>query len=201
MRQRAFAWLYHKYISGCRIPAPVDPFSSDVRAPLLAQAAGRILEIGAGDGVNLPLYPTDAQVTLLDPNLYLLRYVPSPARRVRGLGERLPFARDHFDTVVMIHVLCSVRSQADVLAEVQRVLRPGGLFVFLEHVAAPPRTLTRRFQHLFNPFWRAVGDGCHLTRETGAAIESAGFRAVNVRSFRAGYPFFVSWHIAGSAQT
>lgn len=209
LRKRWFAWVYHTFVSRTGTPDFADTLTRDVRAPLLAQAQGRVLEIGAGDGANLPFYPADVQVTLLEPNPYLLTYVKDelPDVRctvegsVRGWGERLPFGTAHFDTVVTTHVLCSVRDQGRVLAEIRRVLRPGGRFLFLEHVAAPPRSLTLVVQRALNPAWSALGDGCHLTQQTSLSIEAAGFRSVDMRFFRAPYPSFVSPHIVGVAFT
>lgn len=206
-RKRWFAWVYHTFVSQSGTPDFSDSLTRDVRAPLLAQAQGRVLEVGAGDGANLSLYPVGTTVTLLEPNPFLLAYLRRPVTGVactvsggvRGWGERLPFGAARFDTVVTTHVLCSVQDQGRVLAEIRRVLRPGGRFLFLEHVAAPPRSLTLLMQHVLNPAWSMLGDGCRLTRHTEAAIRAAGFRMVDVRSFQAPYPPFVSPHIVGMA--
>lgn len=199
--------MYHRLLSDQGHPDMADALTRDVRAPLLAQARGRVLEIGAGDGSNLPLYPPDVRLTLLDPNPFLLRHASQLNHRpahlrpalLEGVGERLPFPDNAFDTLVATHVLCSVRDQARALAEIRRTLRPGGRFLFLEHVAAPPDSGTHRVQRVINPVWRAIGDGCHLTRDTGAAIRAAGFAHVELRTFDAGFPAFVSLHIVGTA--
>ncbi len=146
--KRAFAWMYHHLLSGEGRPDPSDPFTRDVRMPLIARAQGDVLEIGAGDGGNLSLYPSGVRLTLLEPNPFMIAYLEEAcaARNgdclsvIEGQGERLPFPDRHFDTVVTTHVLCSVGDQPQVLREVRRVLRPGGLFLFLEHVAAQPHT-------------------------------------------------------------
>ncbi len=208
LRKRWFAWAYHTLISNRGTPDFSDALTRDVRAPLLRRAEGDVLEIGAGDGANLALYPAGVRVTLLEPNRYLLGYMAGGAARagcamtgaVRGQGERLPFGAGSFDTVVTTHVLCSVRDQRAVLAEIRRVLRPGGQFLFLEHVAAPPRSATLLAQRAINPAWSAVGDGCQLTRQTGAAIRAAGFRLVELREFDAPYPAIVRPHISGVAR-
>ncbi|MBN1680884.1 MAG: methyltransferase domain-containing protein [Anaerolineae bacterium] len=207
-RKRFFAWLFRKFISDHGQSDLTDPLTRDIRAPLLARARGDVLEIGAGDGSNVPLYPPGVRLTLLEPNRYLLKHIPGVARRVNvstyrlveSFGECLPFPAGCFDTVVSTHVLCSVHSQARVLAEVRRVLRPGGVFLFLEHVTAPPHTPAFRTQRLINPVWRRLGDGCYLTRDTGAAIQRAGFRDVVFEHIQAGYPSFVSLHVVGSAE-
>ena len=205
--KRLFAWMYHTFLSDTGRPNPEDAFTREVRAPLLAQARGKVLEIGAGDGGNLSLYPNGVRLTLLDINPYMLRYLRETAeqmgiegyRLIQARAERLPFSDGAFDTVVSTHVLCSVESQPGALAEIRRVLRPGGRFLFLEHVAAPPATFTYRVQHLINPAWRAVGDGCHLTRNTGDAIRAAGFHEVEIIPLSVEAPAIVSPHILGSA--
>lgn len=200
MREHWFAWLYHTLLSSRGMADFADALTREVRAPLLARARGDVLEIGAGDGANLALYPPDTRLTLLEPNRYLLAYLPRVGTRaVRGQGEYLPFPADSFDTAVSTHVLCSVRDQAAVLAEIRRVLRPGGQFLFLEHVAGPPRSLTLVAQRAVNPAWSTIGNGCHLTRRTGAAIGAAGFRSLELREFNAPYPAIVRPHISGVA--
>lgn len=208
LRKRFFAWAYHTLISKQGTPDFSDALTRDVRAPLFRRAQGDVLEIGAGDGVYLALYPAGVRVTLLEPNRYLLGYMAGNAvgagcavlGAVRGRGERLPFGAGSFDTVVSTHVLCSVHDQGAVLAEIRRVLRPGGQFLFLEHVAAPPRSATLLAQQAVNPVWSVVGDGCQLTRQTGAAIRAAGFRLVELREFDAPYPAIVRPHVSGAAR-
>ena len=204
LRKWLFGWMYHNLLTGRDGPNMDDPFTRDVRAPLLADAAGDVLEIGAGNGANLALYPTGVRVTVLEPNAYLRRHLAEACdgqcvEVVDGVGESLPFPPESFDTVLTTHVLCSVSDQAAVLAEVRRVLRPGGQFLFLEHVAAEPGSAAARAQRVFNPLWKAVGDGCHLTRDTGGAIRAAGFRDVTLREFEIDAPGIVASHIAGRA--
>jgi len=189
LRKRWFAWAYHTLISNRGTPDFSDALTRDVRAPLLRRAEGDVLEIGAGDGANLALYPASVRVTLLEPNRYLLGYMAGGAARagcamtgaVRGQGERLPFGAGSFDTVVTTHVLCSVRDQRAALAEIRRVLRPGGQFLFLEHVAAPPRSATaaslpvkraQPFAPLASVWWNCASSTRHtrpLSGHTSAA--------------------------------
>jgi ubiquinone/menaquinone biosynthesis C-methylase UbiE len=112
----------------------------------------------------------------------------------------MPFPDESFDTVVSIHVMCSVQDQPRALAEVRRVLKPGGRFLFLEHIGAQPGTLTFAAQRLANPIWRLVGDGCHLTHDTGQAIHSAGFQNVSIEDYRVGTLPIVAPHIVGWAE-
>jgi SAM-dependent methyltransferase len=116
LQKRLFAWFFHTFLGG---HADLnDPFTRDIRAPLLAQAQGKVLEIGAGDGGNLPFYPPDVDLTLLDINPYMLNYLKTaaaeldvqPYRLVVGQGEELPFPDDSFDTSLTVHVLwCVIR--------------------------------------------------------------------------------------------
>jgi SAM-dependent methyltransferase len=96
-------------------------------------------------------------------------------------------------------VLCSVRDQGRALAEVRRVLKPGGVFLYMEHVAAEPGTFAFYAQHLVDPAWSLLGDGCHLTRRTGQAIFEAGFSQVQLQRVAFRYAALVSPHVVGRA--
>ena len=152
------------------------------RRTLLEQARGEVLELGAGTGGNLALYPpTVTRLVLCEPDRHMrevlkqklvarpeVQVLPAPA-------EALPVPPQSFDTVVATLVLCSVTDPQRVASEIQRVLRPGGILLFLEHVAAPAGTWTRRAQGILEPLWKRFAGNCHLTRETGPLLESAGF--------------------------
>jgi ubiquinone/menaquinone biosynthesis C-methylase UbiE len=143
------------------------------RAALLADARGRVLELGAGTGVNLPYYGPDvAEVVLLEPSEPMARRLERklgtarvPARAVLAPAEALPFEDSSFDTVVATLVLCTVTDPERVLAEVERVLAPGGRLLFLEHVLATDERLAR-WQRRLNPLQKRVACGCHLDRPT-----------------------------------
>jgi ubiquinone/menaquinone biosynthesis C-methylase UbiE len=206
LRQRAFAWVYHTFNSGHG--EDDSPLTRDVRLPLLSRAGGAILEIGAGTGANLRYFPPDSPLTLLEPNPFMVRYlretVSSMQRRdiiiLEAPAESIPLPDASMDTVVSTHVLCSVRDQSGALSKIRRVLKPGGVFLFMEHVAAHPDSGWHRAQQVINPAWRFVGDGCHLTRDTGAAIRAGGFSAVQIEDFHApDFPAIVSPHISGTA--
>lgn len=207
LKKRLFATFYHHTLSGTTSSEYDDDFTLEKRIPLIKQANGTVLEVGAGDGGNLPFYPPGIDLTLLEPNPFMMQYLEREAesvyqpdyQTVLAPAEAIPFEDERFDTVLSTHVLCSVSDLAKSLAEIRRVLKPGGQFLFLEHVAAHPDTSTFTVQKVINPAWRFVGDGCHLTRDTGAAIRAAGFSEVILDTFEAGWPGIVSPHITGRA--
>jgi ubiquinone/menaquinone biosynthesis C-methylase UbiE len=160
-----------------------DAGLSGWRRDLLAPLAGSVLEIGAGTGSNLPFFPPAVtSLVLSEPDRHMrARLVAATAASDRKVeiisapGERLPFPDGSFDAVVAVLVLCSVGDQAIVLAEIRRVLRPNGRFVFIEHVAAKGSPRQHRHQRWIEPVWKRLAGNCHLTRSTEDAIETAGF--------------------------
>ena len=154
------------------------------RQALVSGALGDVLEIGFGSGATLPFYdPARVKsLTVVEPSEGMnrraadrLKDSPVPIRSVPGAGEKLPFADASFDTVVCCLTLCSVSDVGQVLAEVRRVLKPGGRFLFLEHVLSddPDR---QRWQQRLNPIQKVVGVGCNLNRPSAELVRAAGFR-------------------------
>jgi ubiquinone/menaquinone biosynthesis C-methylase UbiE len=162
----------------------------DLRRELLAGLSGRVVEVGAGTGPNFRLYPAAvSEVVAVEPEDYLRGKAAEAAARsgrairlVDALAERLPFEDSSFDAAVVAQVLCSVPDQATALAEVRRVLRAGGELRFYEHVLARhPRHA--RFQRLAGRVTPHIAGGCHPDRDTGRAIEEAGFAIERCRRF------------------
>lgn len=159
------------------------------RADLLADVDGDVLEIGAGTGLNVVHYgPGVTRLVLLEPDPFMRRKLVQraqltdlPIEVVDGGADPLPFADESFDVVVSTLVLCSVPDQATALAEIHRMLRPGGRLVHLEHVAAVENPKRHRWQGRIEPIWRRLAGDCHLTRATDQAIPAAGFELVDVR--------------------
>jgi ubiquinone/menaquinone biosynthesis C-methylase UbiE len=154
-----------------------------VRSKVVPHASGDVLELGCGGGINMEFYnPTRVtSFTGLDPSPELLA-MSRAAAQARGMtadiqggvGEAMPFESGRFDTVVTTFTLCSVADQAAVLAEIRRVLKPGGTALFLEHGAAPDAGVAK-WQRRIEPVWKRIGGNCHLTRPISGAYEQAGF--------------------------
>lgn len=165
-------------------------FLADWRRALVGRARGRVLEIGAGTGLNLPYYA--------DPLPRLVLCEPDPAMRarldarLRALGrpaevredpaEALDFPDASFDVVVGTLVLCTVADPRRALGEVRRVLAPGGSLLFLEHVAADHSRWRRSLQQAIEPAWRALAGNCHLCRPTLTTLREAGFAPEDVQT-------------------
>jgi ubiquinone/menaquinone biosynthesis C-methylase UbiE len=157
-------------------------FGADLKRQLLANAHGRVLEIGVGTGLSFLHYPPDVELAGVEPSPHMLKRA---RRRAAELGrkvelveapaEQLPFADDSFDTVVSLTVLCTVSDAKRTLGEIRRVLRPGGRFVFLEHVRSDDAQLARRQDRWERP-WGWIAGGCHPNRRTLETIEAAGFQ-------------------------
>jgi ubiquinone/menaquinone biosynthesis C-methylase UbiE len=178
------------------------------RASLLAGLAGQVIEIGAGTGASFAHYPASVTSVLAVEPEPRLRAIATAAARdggfpieiSDGLADRLPAESGSFDAAVATFVLCSVADQDAALREIRRVLRPGGALCFLEHVRADSAGLVRAQRILDATVWPHLIGGCHLARDTAAAIELAGFRIGTLQRFmfpEARTP--VSFHIAGRA--
>ena len=156
---------------------------TDMRRQVVPKASGAVFEMGCGGGFNQQLYDPSKITSFsgIDPNAQLREAALERARSsgleadIRGgVGEDIPFADGMFDTVVCTYTLCSVTDQARVLAEMRRILKPGGHLLYLEHGHAPDAGVAR-WQRRIEPVWKKIAGNCHLTREVGSAIRAAGF--------------------------
>jgi len=174
-----------------------DALDADKRA-LLSELGPVILEIGPGTGPNFAYYAPNTHVIGVEPNAFVQ---PELERKVEafsgtfelrvGTAEALDLPDNSVDAVVSTMVLCSVDDVAGALAEIHRVLKPGGRFAFLEHVVADGSPL-KVLQYAAVPFWRTFGDGCCPVRRTHDDIDAAGFAEVNYRKVRYPFPIPVS---------
>lgn len=165
-----------------------------------------IVELGPGSGANFRYYPRGTRVIAVEPNPMMLKRMSAQARRygieidLRHAGaEGLEVEGESADLVICTLVLCTVRDPERVVAEVKRVLRPGGRFAFLEHVAAPGGTRLRRVQETLRRPWAWLGEGCQLNRDTAGTIESAGFSGLDLERFDGPRHTPFQPHIAGVA--
>jgi ubiquinone/menaquinone biosynthesis C-methylase UbiE len=170
---RGFAALYDRAFE-----ATEEAGLREMRREALAEAEGRTIDVGAGTGANLSLYPEAVnELIAAEPDPHMLRQLRAKAGEagvsvVEAPAERLPFGDSSFDTVAFTLVLCTVPNPTAALAEAARVLRPGGKLLFLEHVRAKDVGLARWQDRLERP-WRFIGDGCHCNRDTVATIEAS----------------------------
>ncbi|XP_077386088.1 thiol S-methyltransferase TMT1B-like [Festucalex cinctus] len=167
----------------------------------------RLLEIGCGSGANFQFYPYGCTLLCADPNphfeTYLKRsmdankHLTYEAFLVASAEDMEELDDESVDVVVCTLVLCSVRDVKLVLQEVRRVLKTGGAFYFMEHVASKPSTWTFFFQHTLEPLWFYIGDGCTLTRATWKDLESAGFSQLHLKHFEAPVTPLIRPHVMG----
>ena len=200
VHDRFLAWFmargggkYHKLLEGRK-------------RHLLEGLSGTLVEIGSGTGPNLRYLPRDLKFVGVEPNPFMHRHFVQAAEAenravglVQGMAECLPFPDESVDAVLSTLVLCSVGEIRCVLDEVLRVLKPGGKFLFVEHVAAEAGTRLRKIQRWIRPVWSRIGDGCEPDRTTWENLSEAGFRTVRLDRFTVPIPL-VSPHIAGVAE-
>lgn len=180
LRDRVFAAMWSK------IGPMADEALDGPKREVLVDLPGRIVEIGPGRGDNFARYPAGTHVVAFEPNHAMHEALRAAAGRHdielelrAGDASSMDLPDGSEDVVVSTIVLCSVGDPRPAVAEVRRVLRPGGRFVFVEHVGAPAGTRRRRVQRLLRRPWRFVGDGCDLTNDAAAALEEAGFTSVD----------------------
>lgn len=186
VRHPIFARLY------ARISAAAEAKGgAEHREEMLAGLEGRVVEVGAGNGLNFGHYPGSVgEVVAVEPEPHLRKLAQVAAGKARvavtvvdGTADSLPLQDETFDAAVCSLVLCSVADQAEALAEIRRVLIPGGELRFYEHVL-DDRPRFARFQRVVDVVHPYVAGGCHVTRDTEAAITRAGFEITSVRRFR-----------------
>ena len=184
---RVFARFYDRFMAETE-----EAGLGDRRRELLSGVSGSVIELGAGTGVNLQHYPAAGveELVLVEPEAPMAVRLerraaesPLPTRVVRAPAEELPLPDASFDFAVCTLVLCTVNDQPRALAELRRVLKPGGRLLFLEHVRAEDPALAR-WQDRLQPLWVRFGHGCHCNRPTLGALGSAGFRVDDVTHSR-----------------
>jgi SAM-dependent methyltransferase len=181
----------------------------NLREEAVSPAEGDVLEIGFGTGLNLPYYgPRVRSLTGLDPMVTTgvakiesrIEAAPFPVQRtVLRADEQLPFDDAQFDTIVTTWTLCSIPDVPRALAEMRRVLKPGGQYVFIEHGRSPNAT-TAKWQDRLNPAWRWMADGCNINRPIERIVAQSGFTLEQTHRFKGKGPSIASYLYRGIAR-
>lgn len=161
------------------------------RQRVIGAAEGRVLEIGIGSGLNLPLYGSVVKSVIgLEPSPELLRMArpraeaaTRPISLLDASAEAIPLDSGSVDTVVTTWTLCTIPNAARALGEMRRVLRPGGSLLFIEHGRAPEPGVAR-WQDRIDPLWFRIAGGCHINRKIDDLISASGFRIENLENAR-----------------
>jgi SAM-dependent methyltransferase len=175
--------LFARYYARLSVTAETRMGMGPVRDRLLSGLSGRVIEIGAGNGLNFAHYPSAvSEVVAIEPERVLRQLAVEAAVRaevpvdvVPGAAEALPVKSEAFDAAVLSLVLCSVRDVPRALVELRRVLRPGGTVRFFEHGRGGGRAMTFTQRALDRTLWPPLNGGCHLARDPVAALRDAGF--------------------------
>ena len=185
IRGRFNSWLLDKY---------EDDFHEEMgdrKHEHLRSFDGIVIEIGAGNGVNFRYYPPGLRLVVYEPNPYMHQRLHEAARahsidyELRAeSAEKLDFDDASVDAVACTLVLCTVPDPLRVVSEVHRVLKPGGRFFFIEHVAAEDGRALRKVQNFLVRPWRWLFEGCHTNRDTGRLLENSGFSNIEIEGFK-----------------
>ncbi len=168
-----------------------DEIYGEIKRDLLSKLNGPILEIGAGTGTNLRYYPKNTKLIFLEPNPIMRKHIERKTLHsgikiivLKNNAEKIPLKDESVDFVVSTLVLCSVENVDKVLKEIYRVLKKGGKFIFIEHVADVKGSLRRKLQDFsIHTPWKFFSDGCHPNRETWNNIKKSQFKNVKIKKF------------------
>lgn len=195
----ANAWLFY------RNAPKYDRVFRQEKLALFSGIKGNVLEIGPGTGINIQYFPNTIHYIGLEPSREMSKYLKRElakrmfvrSRIICAGAESIPLEEASIDAVVSTLTLCTVKNPANALHEIRRVLRPGGVFLFIEHVAAPSGTFLRKMQHYMKGSWKIIGNGCDPERETDILIRQVDFEKVQIRKVNLPIMRMVSPHIIG----
>ena len=187
-----------------------DKIYGGKKRKLISDLKGTILEIGAGTGINLKYYPSDAKIILLEPNPIMQKHIKknvhllqTQVKIIKGIAEKIPLKDKSVDVVVSTLVLCSVNNVDKVLSEIYRVLKNGGRFIFIEHVGDIEGSFKRKLQDFsIHTPWKFFSDGCHPNREILNNIKKFDFRKTKIEKCMikgSGLNYLINPHIYGYA--
>ncbi len=199
--------FYEKYLLPKILNAVMKaPELTNLRAQLVPQAEGNVLEVGIGSGLNLPYYSSDVKVTGIDPSTELQVYAREVAERsgvevdfLSRSGEDIPCEDNYFDSAVITWTLCTIANPARALEEIRRVLKPSGKMIFAEHGLSPDAGVAR-WQSRINPVWKVIAGGCNLNRKIDELIGQAGFRFDSLAEGYIPGPKFATYNYRGVAR-
>jgi ubiquinone/menaquinone biosynthesis C-methylase UbiE len=196
-------WVFPRILDLTMRQKQITPFRR-----LIGHAAeGRALDVGIGSGVNLMFYGAQVErVYGVDPSPQLLRFAgergrnsPAPVELLCGSGEALPLDSKSIDTATLTFTLCTIGNPSAALAEIRRVLKPGGRLLFAEHGRAPEPAVAR-WQDRITPFWKRIAGGCHLNRKPDDLIRGAGFRIDDLKTAYVKGPRIMTFVYSGAAR-
>ena len=175
---------------------PIDRLSRDRKRKIFSGLPPEVVEVGPGVGANLRYMPPGCRVIAVEPNPYMHGGLQKRAAR-RGVdlevhsvpGDAIDLDDQSVDAVISSLLLCTVADPERVVGEIRRILRPGGRYAFLEHVAAPEGSPLRGIQHALRRPWAWVFEGCSCERDLAAVIGGAGFASVEIEHYRVRSPF------------
>ncbi len=185
-----------------------DQIYGDVKRELFSDISGIVLEIGPGTGSNFFYYPSGISWVGIEPNVFMNKFLKEKINGRNdikseikiGSAENIDLPDSSVDFIVSTLVLCSVKDVNKVLAEIKRILKPGGKFIFIEHVVAPKKTFLHFFQNILTPFFKITADNCHLNRDILSYIKN-NFNEVEYNEFIPKYKLgFLTPHIIGYAK-
>lgn len=205
-RPKLRCWQWAQALLQARFNGWYELRVADRKQALFSGIRGNVLEIGPGTGANLVYLPVGIKWIGIEPNIYMHGYLMELGAQLGvrldlrvGNAEQLQVPDDSLDAVISTQGLCWRTDPASVMREIQRVLKPGGRFLFMAHVAAESGTKLRRWQHLACPLCALLGDECHPALEIRRDIEQAGLKLMKLDYFEVAAAFFSKPQVAGVA--